>query len=75
MNRTEIYQAIDAERHTQDSTWPNREQYVYNAPHVLVLEEKVSRLRSLWYGARKEELKAEYIKIAAIAVRALEEVR
>jgi hypothetical protein len=81
MNRPEIYLAIDDERRRQDGQWPrdvsvnpNRAQYQFYAPHILVLEEKLARLRATWYGSDKELLRAELVKIAAIAVRALEEV-
>jgi hypothetical protein len=75
MVRSDIYTAVDAERKSQDEKWPNREQYKYAAPHILVLETKISRLRAIWYESKKEDIKAELVKIAAIAVRALEEVQ
>jgi len=80
VNRADIYQLIEAERAAQDIQWPrgpnepHREQYHFNAPHLLLLGEKISRMRSMWYEAKKEELRAEFMKIAAIAVRAIEEV-
>lgn len=78
--RQRIYTEIEHERMVQDEKWPrrvdtpHREQYHYNAPHILLLEEKLARIRSMWYDAKKEELRAEFVKIATIAVRALEEV-
>ena len=81
MKRAEIFAVIESERVTQDAKWPrdttvnpNRAQYKYYAPHLLVLEEKMARLRALWYDSDRELLRAELVKIAAIAVRALEEV-
>ena len=73
--QAEIFDKIIEERKRQDENWSNREQYVYNAPHLLVLETKVNRMRAMWYEGKKEDLKAEWIKIAAIAIRALEEVK
>lgn len=81
MTRSAIYARIDAERTSQDAKWPRdlganpqRAQYKFYAPHFYLLEEKISRVRSLWYNAEREKLSDELIKIATIAVRALEEV-
>lgn len=81
MKRADIYLDIDAERDIQNARWPrdvsvnpNRAQYRFYAPHIVVLEEKMSRLRKIWYESDRELLRAEFIKIAALAVRALEEV-
>lgn len=80
MDRVKIYNLIEEERARQDEKWPrgpdepHREQYHFSAPHLLLLEEKTARMRSMWYDAKKEELQAEWVKIAAIAVRAIEEV-
>lgn len=81
MNRQEIFELIEAERAAQDKLWPrdvavnpNRAQYKFYAPHLYLLEEKLARIRSIWYGSEKEKLRAELIKVATIAVRALEEV-
>jgi hypothetical protein len=80
MNRQEIYDAIDAERISQDNIWrtgsPVEDQYQYSAPHVLLLEENANKLRAIWYGLRNEgSLQDRFIKVAAIAVRALEEIK
>jgi hypothetical protein len=79
MNRQDIYRFIDEERERQDRQWrtgrPSEYQYQFAAPHVLLLEEKVAGLRSIWYRSRSEDLQAELLKIAALAVRALEEIR
>jgi len=81
MTRPDIYAAIDRERERQDATWPHdvagnpqRAQYQFYAPHLLLLEKKTARLRALWYDADRERLRGELLKIAAIAVRAMEEV-
>lgn len=76
--RERIYNWIEGERVAQDKKWPRdnpkREQYKFYTPHIVVLEEKLARLRGLWYESKSEQLAAEFVKIAAIAVRALEEV-
>lgn len=54
---------------------PLQPQYQFNAPHILLLEEKVAKMRTLWYASSKGALVAEWVKVAAIAIRALEEVR
>lgn len=81
MNREEIYELIEAERASQDKLWPrdvavnpNRAQYKFFAPHFYLLEEKLARIRSTWYNSEKEKLRGELVKVATIAVRALEEV-
>lgn len=82
MRRSEIVDLIETKRATQDAKWPRdlttnpqRAQYKFYAPHILLLEEKIARLRALWYNADKEALQGEFVKIATIAIRALEEVR
>lgn len=79
MTPGQIYTLIAKERKRQDENWrasnPLNGQYAFWGPHFLVLEEKVSRIRSMWYESRSEELQAEFVKIAAIAIRALEEVK
>lgn len=80
MKREEVYTLIEAERRRQDEKWrnehthPRQGQYKYFAPHILVIEEKLSRIRGLWYESASEQLRDELVKIAALAVRALEEV-
>ena len=81
MDRKAIIAAIENERASQDQKWPrdvavnpNRAQYRFYAPHIVVLEEKLVRLRKIWYESDRELLNAEFIKIAALAIRALEEV-
>lgn len=46
--------------------------YGFTAPHLLLLEEKISAMRMAWY--KGESLPSDYVKIAALAIRALEEV-
>jgi hypothetical protein len=79
VTRIDVYTAVDAERIAQDEKWrdgrPVEHQYRYSAPHVLLLEEQVAKLRSNWYGVKDESsLRDRLVKIAAIAVRALEEI-
>ena len=81
MDRKAIIAAIENERASQDQKWPrdaavnpNRAQYRFYAPHIVVLEEKLARLRKIWYESDRELLNAEFIKMAALAIRALEEV-
>lgn len=79
MTRSEAITEIENERRVQDAAWrdgrPVEGQYRYSAPHVLLLEEQVSKLRSNWYGVKDEStLRERLVKIAAIAVRALEEI-
>ena len=78
MKRADVYKLIDEERKSQDAVWrvgrANEEQYRFAAPHILLLEENADKLRKLWYISKKEEFKDRLVKIAAIAVRALEEV-
>ena len=79
MTREEIFAAVNAERIAQDEQWrtgrQNEAQYQFSAPHVLLLEENADKLRKIWYGAKDEgSLADRFIKIAAIAVRALEEI-
>lgn len=79
MNRKEVYNAIDAERESQDKVWrtgrPSEYQYQFAAPHILLLEEGVSKLRPLWYGSKSEDIRDRLIKLAAVAIRALEEIK
>ena len=82
LSRDEIYALINTHRNEQDARWPrnveenpNRAQYQFYAPHLLVLEEKVAKLRSNWYKSDKEQLMSDFLAVAAIAVRALEEVK
>jgi hypothetical protein len=79
MTRTEVFAAISAERESQDEKWrdgrPVENQYVFSAPHILLLEEQVAKLRANWYGVKDESsLRERLIKVATIAVRALEEI-
>jgi hypothetical protein len=74
MNRQEVYELIEAERLEQNAVWKDRSQYKKSAPHILVLDGQLAKLKSDWYGATKDALKSRFIKMAAIAVRALEEI-
>lgn len=77
--RAEVLAAVNAERVEQDKVWrtgrPNEEQYKFAAPHILLIEEQATKLRSIWYGAKDEgTIRERLVKLAAIAVRALEEI-
>lgn len=69
---------ILAERTEQDKLWrtgrPSEAQYKFAAPHLLLLEEKLAQARAAWYRSSKEVLETELIKVAALALRALEEI-
>jgi hypothetical protein len=73
MDRVEVMALVNAERTRQDELFPDRTQYATLAPHVLVIEEKVAKLRAAWY--RDGDTKTELVHLAAIAVRALEETK
>lgn len=76
MKRSDVFAEVEKERTSQDSAWPRTERrkqmYSFTAPHLLLLEEKVSAMRTSWY--KGESKPADFVKIAALAVRALEEV-
>jgi len=74
MKRQEVYALIDAERKAQDSVWNDRTQYKRSAPHVLVLQGQMKKLEQEWYESKKDALLDRFKKIAAIAIRALEEI-
>lgn len=79
MTRLEVFEAINAERIAQDKEWrtgrPNEEQYKFAAPHVLLLERNARKLSDIWYDSKDEDsVMDRFVKIAAIAVRALEEI-
>jgi hypothetical protein len=74
MKRTDVYYAIDTERTSQDLKWSNRSQYKKSAPHILVLQGQMKKLEEEWYNSKKDALLERFVKIAAIAVRALEEI-
>lgn len=76
MKKSEVFAAIQEEREKQDAAWPRTERrvqmYSFTAPHLLLLEEKVSAMRTAWY--KGESVPSDFVKVAALAVRALEEV-
>jgi len=79
MTRIEVFELVNAERMAQDKEWrtgrPNEQQYKFAAPHVLLLERNARKLIDLWYDAKDEEaLQDRFVKIAALAFRALEEI-
>ena len=80
--RANAIQEILTERESQDKIWRDsafptmNAQYDYAAPHILVIEECVSKLRKIWYGSKDEgTLRERFVKIAACALRALEEIK
>lgn len=74
MTRAEIFELINQERSEQDKNWSDRSQYKRSAPHVLVLQGQMKKLEDEWYNAKRDALQDRFKKIAAIAVRALEEI-
>jgi hypothetical protein len=76
MNRKEIFEEIIGERDYQDANYPRDERrktmYQFSAPHLLLLEQKITTMRGDWY--KSDVKKSDLIKIAAIAIRALEEI-
>ena len=78
MTRTEAYQLVDSERSAQDAIWrtgrPSEAQYRFAAPHILLIEEQVAKLRSIWYASKSEDLVERLVKIISTSVRALEEI-
>ena len=71
---------VRRERERQEELWPRDdhplvEQYKFYAPHLILLKEYIDRAFAEWTGAREErDLERALVKIAAIAVRGLEEV-
>lgn len=71
----EIITEIDRSRALWRSKRSSEEQYKFWGSHLLVLQEKVRRMGALWYDIPTEApMRQEFIKIAAIALRALMEV-
>ena len=74
MTRQEIFALIDEERNKQDKVWSDRTQYNRSAPHINVLRVQLQKLENEWYASEKDALRERFVKMAAIAVRALEEI-
>jgi hypothetical protein len=74
MTRQEIFKLIEDERAAQDKAWPDRAQYKWSAPHILVLQGQMKKLEDEWYTSSRDAILDRFKKIAAVAVRALEEV-
>jgi len=74
MRRDEVFSKINEQRAFQDAKWSNREQYRRSAPHVMVLQGQMRKLEQEWYDSKRDALLERFVKIAAIAVRALEEI-
>ena len=74
MKRADIFSAIVAERDAQDKVWADRTQYSRSAPHIIILQGQMRKLEDEWYSSKRDALLDRFKKIAAIAVRALEEI-
>jgi hypothetical protein len=78
MTRQEIFTEIERIRSGQDALWPRDERrkkmYATIPPHVLLLETNVEKLRNEWYLSKSEDCIKRFTTIAALAVRALEEI-
>ena len=74
MTRADVFTKINDQRDSQDVIWSNREQYRRSAPHILVLQGQMRKLEQEWYDSKRDALLERFVKIAAIAVRALEEI-
>jgi hypothetical protein len=74
MTRQEIFALIDEERSKQDKVWSDRSQYNHSAPHINVLRVQLQKLETEWYASERDALLERFVKMAAIAVRALEEI-
>lgn len=74
MTREQAYNLVDAERAAQDRVWADRTQYNRSAPHILILSRQLRKLEDDWYDSSHDALIERFVKMAAIAVRALEEI-
>lgn len=74
MTRAVALQLIQEERARQDAKWADRTQYNRSAPHVLVLATQLRKLEDDWYNSTQDALIERFVKMAAIALRALEEI-
>lgn len=79
MKREEVFTEINCIRQEQDAKWPRDERrqsmYSFIPPHVLLLEENIHKLRSEWYASKTEDCHKRILTIAALAVRAMEEIK
>lgn len=74
MTREDAIALINAERAAQDATWKDRSQYTRSAPHILILDVQLTKLKQEWYGSPAPSIQDRLVKMAAIALRALEEI-
>lgn len=74
MDRQDVFKKIAEERSRQDAVWADRSQYSRSAPHILILQGQMKKLEDEWYTSKRDALLERFTKIAAIAVRALEEI-
>lgn len=77
MDQQQAVKAILAERNDQDKLWPRDERrkvmYSFLPPHICLLEERLAMMRANWYSGQKDT--QGLVEIAAIAIRALEEIQ
>jgi hypothetical protein len=78
MERCDVFQEINRIREEQNAKWPRDERriamYSYMPPHILLLEKQIEKLRDEWYASKTEDCINRFQVIAALAVRALEEI-
>jgi hypothetical protein len=78
MERSAIYERINAIRDEQDQKWPRDERrkvmYSFAPPHIVLLEKQLEKLRDDWYASKSELVEGRFAVIAALAVRAMEEI-
>lgn len=74
MTREQAFALVNDERTRQDAGYPDRSQYERLAPHIVLLDVKVDKLKkAAWY--KDEDTKAQLVQLAALAIRALEETK
>ena len=75
--RSDIFTLIDTERESQDKhyPWPENQHRKNPSSHILHLSVQVRKLEELYYLSRSgHDLEERLVKIAACAVRALQEI-
>jgi hypothetical protein len=79
MNQKEAMEQVRMERQFQDKLYPRderrRQMYSFIPPHIVLLERQIQTLGTNWYAGNTDECIKNLVEIAAIAVRALEEVK
>jgi hypothetical protein len=78
MKREEIFAEINRIREEQDKLWPRDERrkqmYSFIPPHIILLDKNVSKIKDEWYASKSEDCYKRILTIAALAIRALEEI-